>query len=121
MQAHVTIGHRIFDLKKAMDISIPISFSDSVSAFGVATPKKNPYQVNSFIGDVGLGGSCNCHEITINPHCHGTHTECVGHILSHVQPVSVLIKPFFGIAQLVTFEVKGISKNGAKNNSRFRR
>ena len=33
-----------------------------------------------FVGDTRAGGSCNCELHTLAPHCHGTHTECVGHV-----------------------------------------
>lgn len=34
-----------------------------------------------FIGDVTRGGSCNAEQVTLNPHCNGTHTETIGHIV----------------------------------------
>ena len=110
MRRTTTLGSRIFDLAEPIDISIPISFACSVSAFGAGTPTKKTYQAGTFVGDVSQGGSCNCSEITINPHCHATHTECVGHILSGDLFVPSLIKPFWGLAQLVTVEASGIDQ-----------
>jgi kynurenine formamidase len=37
-------------------------------------------QAGGFIGDTKQGGSCNVNELTINPHCNGTHTESIAHI-----------------------------------------
>ena len=31
-------------------------------------------------GSVAEGGSVNFYDIDFNPHGHGTHTECIGHI-----------------------------------------
>lgn len=38
-------------------------------------------QAGDFIGDTRRGGSCNAFSIAMNPHCHGTHTECMGHVV----------------------------------------
>ena len=38
-------------------------------------------QSNGFIGDTKQGGSCNVATVTVIPHCNGTHTECIGHIV----------------------------------------
>ena len=32
------------------------------------------------MGDVRLGGTCNAEVVHLVPHCHGTHTECRGHL-----------------------------------------
>ena len=38
-----------------------------------------------FIGDVTQGGSCNAEQVTLNPHCNGTHIETIGHIVEDKQ------------------------------------
>jgi len=35
-----------------------------------------------FIGDTNRGGSCNVNQLTLIPHCNGTHTESVSHIVN---------------------------------------
>jgi len=50
--------------------------------FGVAPASTSPMRGGSFVGDTREGGSCNASVITLNPHCHGTHTEGVGHVLN---------------------------------------
>lgn len=109
--AMITIGERKFNTQHPQDISIPIAFHDSVSAFGVGLPSKAAYKAGEFIGDVSQGGSCNCFDITINPHCQATHTECVGHIMQDDVCVPDVIKPFVGLAQLITVEEGGVSHN----------
>ncbi len=37
-------------------------------------------RAGSFIGSVGMGGSCNCSTLHFTPHSDGTHTESVGHL-----------------------------------------
>ena len=34
----------------------------------------------STIGDTREGGSCNYSDVSMIPHCNGTHTECIGHL-----------------------------------------
>jgi kynurenine formamidase len=48
--------------------------------FGAPPASSEPLQVGAFVGAVSAGGSCNCGVLRLAPHCHGTHTECVGHL-----------------------------------------
>ena len=76
-------NHIQFDTAEGTSLAIPILFTEKyLSAYGVGAPTKKPYAVEGFTGSVHLGGSCNCDVIEMIPHCHTTHTECVGHVLS---------------------------------------
>ncbi len=84
------IAGRTFRIDSAryIDLSIPVSFQDEgPSAFGVPPACVRTVETERFIGDTRRGGSCNVREYRITPHCHGAHTECVGHIVD--QEVSV--------------------------------
>ena len=59
---------------------------DGLSAFGVPPASVRTVEMG-FTGDTRRGGSCNVREYRITPHCHGTHTECVSHIVD--QEISV--------------------------------
>ena len=48
--------------------------------FGAPPARSETYKSSSFTGNTRQGGSCNVREIHIIPHCHGTHTEDIGHI-----------------------------------------
>ena len=50
--------------------------------FGVEAASAEPMRGGDFVGDTEQGGSCNADVSTMNPHCHGTHTEGVGHVVS---------------------------------------
>lgn len=76
------------DSARYIDLSIPVSFQDEgLSAFGVPPASVRTVETGRFTGDTSRGGSCNVKEYRITPHCHGTHTECVGHIVD--QEISV--------------------------------
>jgi arylformamidase len=69
------------DLSSPRDLAIPLVFDGAQpNLFEAAAATATPLRSGSFIGDVSRGGSCNCSEYRLTPHCNGTHTECVGHI-----------------------------------------
>jgi arylformamidase len=69
------------DLRAPVDLAIPLLFDGPQPSFFVQMPARSePLQHGSFSGSVDRGASCNCAVQTLAPHCHGTHTECVGHI-----------------------------------------
>ncbi len=91
------------DLSKPIDISMPIrANNDNVTAWYVDAPKINPVVGDGFIGDVKKGGSVNFRNITFNPHGHGTHTECVGHISKETYTINQCLTQFFFFAKLVS-------------------
>lgn len=56
----------------------------------------------AFVGDVRQGGTCNAEILELSPHCHGTHTECIGHILEERVSVLDTIDCTPGLALLLT-------------------
>ena len=69
------------DLSKPLDISIPLEASgNNLSAWYLGKPTIEPVQMDDWEGSVKKGASVNFNNIFFNPHAHGTHTECVGHI-----------------------------------------
>jgi kynurenine formamidase len=91
------------DLSKPLDISIPLRGDVSnVNAWYVEHPKITPHTSGDFVGKVTLGASTNFNDIWFNPHAHGTHTECVGHITKEFYAVNHHLKQFFYTAQLIT-------------------
>lgn len=94
--------HQI-DLSKPLDISIPMSASKSnVNAWYLDEPKIEPVKTEDWIASVAEGASVNFNNIWFNPHAHGTHTECVGHITKKVHSVNKNLKQFFFLAEVVT-------------------
>ncbi len=69
------------DLDAVVDLSIPLAFDGVQPRFFTDTAAvAEPLQAEGFSGSVSQGASCNCAVYTLAPHCHGTHTECVGHV-----------------------------------------
>jgi kynurenine formamidase len=46
--------------------------------------------------------STNFNSIFFNPHAHGTHTECVGHITKEFHSINKNLKQFFFFAEVIT-------------------
>jgi arylformamidase len=92
-----------FDTSKPIDISLQLVNNElNPRAWYVGQPSFDPVMENGFIGSVALGGSVNFRNIYFNPHGHGTHTECVGHISEEVYSVNSVVKDYFFLAQVIT-------------------
>ncbi len=98
------------DLSKPIDISIPLKASeDNPIAWYLNKPKIEPVKEGDWIGKVSEGASVNFNNIIFNPHAHGTHTECVGHITPEFYSVNETLKTFFFLAEVISItpEVQG--------------
>ncbi|HIO16656.1 MAG TPA: cyclase family protein [Flavobacteriales bacterium] len=79
------------DLSKPIDLSIPLRDprkGDGASAWYVGRPKFEPVRGDGFIGSVMEGGAVNFTNVYFNPHGHGTHTECLGHITKEAESIN---------------------------------
>jgi kynurenine formamidase len=91
------------DLLQPIDISMHLGASKkNVSAWYLGAPKIAPAQIGDWIGSVQHGASVNFNTIEFNPHAHGTHTECVGHITKEFYSVNQSLKQFFFLSELIT-------------------
>lgn len=100
-----TITHKGKTFKVALDqpidISIPMS-DHSVRAWYVDPIRIEPVRQGDWVGEVKQGGSVNFRNIFFNPHGHGTHTECVGHISREDYSINQHLKTFFFTAEVVS-------------------
>ena len=94
----------IFDLTKTPEsIGITLHFDGpQPNHFGAAVAAARPMQSSSFVGDTRQGGSCNAQDVYLNPHCNGTHTESISHIIDEVIAPFEVIKQALVLAQVVT-------------------
>ena len=91
------------DLSKPIDISIPMRASKkNVNAWYINEPKIEPEKDGEWIASVAEGASINFNNIYFNPHAHGTHTECAGHITEKVHSINQNLKQFFFLAEVIT-------------------
>lgn len=91
------------DLSKPLDISIPLkSGSENPNAWYIDPPKITPVVMGDWIGSVKNGASTNFNNIAFNPHAHGTHTECVGHITKEFYSINDCLKTFFFTAEVIS-------------------
>ena len=91
------------DLSKPLDISIPLRASkNNVNAWYVDPPKIEPVKDGEWVATVKDGACINFNNIYFNPHAHGTHTECVGHITEKTYSINNSLKKFFFLAEVIT-------------------
>ncbi len=91
------------DLSKPLDISIPLKASkNNVNAWYLDEPKIEPVKDGEWTASVAEGADINFNNIWFNPHAHGTHTECVGHITKKVYSINQQLKQFFFLAEVIT-------------------
>ena len=91
------------DFSKPIDLSIPLVDGESNPvAWYLNAPKIEPVKEGKWIAAVAQGAVVNFNNIFFNPHAHGTHTECVGHITEKVHSINQSLKTFMFIAEVVT-------------------
>lgn len=111
------------DLSKPLDVSIPLTDTEeNPIAWYIEKPEIEPVVFGDWIGSVQKGASTNFNTISFNPHGHGTHTECLGHITREFYSINRSLKQFFFLAELVTIEPEKhredwvITKNQIENS-----
>lgn len=95
-------GNRV-DLSKGIDISLPLTDDESnPRAWYVDLPRFEPVRTEDWIGVVKEGGGVNFRNIFFNPHGHGTHTECLGHITETVYSINNSLNQYFFNAVVIS-------------------
>ena len=78
---------------------------DTPKAWYSSNPSINAIQQEGFSGDTRLGGSVNSNEIRIQPHNHGTHTECYGHLTDARVALCDVFNGYLGLASLHSIDL----------------
>lgn len=105
MTAKIDYQNKIYtiDFSKPIDISIPLRAGiNNVNAWYAPPVVIEPVVMGNWVGDVNKGGSVNFRNVFLNPHAHGTHTECAGHISKENFVLNDCLKTFFFGAQLIS-------------------
>ncbi|PCI06713.1 MAG: metal-dependent hydrolase, partial [Flavobacteriaceae bacterium] len=83
MKVIINVNSRTYAIyiDQPLDLSIPLrATKNNVNAWYLDGPKIEPVTKDGWVGSVAQGADVNFNNIYFNPHAHGTHTECVGHI-----------------------------------------
>ena len=100
------------DLSSPIDISIPLSNTDeNPIAWYIEKPAIEPVVFGDWIGSVKKGASTNFNNVFFNPHGHGTHTECLGHITREFYSINECLKQFFFTSELISIEPERIGED----------
>ncbi len=105
MNATLQINNKtiIIDFSKPLDISLPLQDSkENPLAWYIEKPEIIPVKMGDWTGKVSEGASVNFNNVFFNPHAHGTHTECVGHISKEFYSVNEVLKTFFFTAEVIS-------------------
>lgn len=98
------------DFSKPIDISIPLSNTEeNPIAWYIEKPVIEPVVFGDWVGKVAEGSSTNFNNIFFNPHGHGTHTECLGHITRDFYSINQCLNQFVFEAQLITISPEKIN------------
>lgn len=110
MKTRIYHNNTIFevDLSQPIDISIPITNNDeNPIAWYIDKPVIEPVEFGEWVGKVSSGmSSTNFNNILFNPHGHGTHTECLGHLTKDFYSINQALKQFFFRAELVSVNLE---------------
>ena len=105
MKAVIYANSRTYTIyiDQPLDISIPLhAFKKNVNAWYLPPPKIYPAKVKDWTGSIKEGAAVNFNSIEFNPHAHGTHTECVGHITKDVYTINACLTQFLFVAEVIT-------------------
>lgn len=104
-QAEFVAGGRRWraDLSRPLPLAIALEFDGAQPSFYEAPPASATALRNgTFVGNVEQGGSCQCATYSLTPHCNGTHTESIGHVVREPVSIHATATDAFLIARLVS-------------------
>jgi len=91
------------DLAQPIDISLSLTTNGhNPIAWYLGQPVIEPVTMGDWVGKVSEGSSTNFNNIFFNPHAHGTHTECLGHITKDFFSINDVLKQFFFVAEVIS-------------------
>ncbi|NUU64785.1 cyclase family protein [Enterobacteriaceae bacterium BIT-l23] len=101
----------VIDYQDSIRLSTRLDFAEnSVNLYGITSASEEPLHYDTRIASVKRGGASNASRISLVPHCHGTHTECIGHILPERHHMADLDIPLFIPATLIRVSLQRFSE-----------
>lgn len=107
MKIQLEIAGKSYEAELNRQHSIAITLlpnGEQPSHFGAPACTSQTLTAGDFIGDTKQGGSCNVNTLTIVPHCNGTHTESIAHIVNQKVAVHSVVQSAFFATQLISLE-----------------
>jgi len=96
---------KFIDTSRGIDLSLELTNKETnPRAWYVDLPVFEPVRAHGFVGSVAEGGGVNFRNIFFNPHGHGTHTECAGHISLEHLSINKHLQEFWFEAQLISIQ-----------------
>ncbi len=96
---------RTANLADGRSIAIDLDFDGPQPLhFGVNPATRRPVVAGEFVGRTAQGSSCNVDQIQLVPHCNGTHTETVSHIIDQRVPIAAAAMDGLFTGMLVSIE-----------------
>ena len=106
----------VADLSKGKPISIPLDFDGAqANHFGATKASRAPLELGGFVGDTAQGAGCNVDVLRLIPHCNGTHSESVGHIVNQAVPVHEVVGSSLMVGRVVSIEPVPVSQVGEES------
>lgn len=107
----------VADLADPLPIAVPLDFDGPQPGF-YAAPRATSQALRDggFVGDTREGGSCNCEQVTIVPHCNGTHTECVGHVTDERISITETLRGGMHLALLLSVQPVAAGASGESSD-----
>ncbi|MFK7769471.1 MAG: cyclase family protein [Mariniblastus sp.] len=91
------------DTRESKSLAIKMDFEGpQPNHFGTEKAKTSVLKIEGFTGDTKKGGSCNVDTLEIIPHCNGTHTETVSHIVDEDIWIGHAAMDVMSLAMLIT-------------------
>ncbi len=100
------------DSNQGLDLSIAYRFQgDRLNAFGVNPSSWQTVENNDFRGGRQGKTGCKVNQYTLIPHCHGTHTECIGHIIDNGLSIHEILKDVWIPCLILTLKPEKANTN----------
>ena len=118
ISTHINGVDYLIDIEQAQSIAIALNFNGSQpNHFGAKLASSHAMQGGGFIGDTKQGGSCNVNILHLNPHCNGTHTESIHHVVD--QSVNIGSITNNSLSSCLLISVTPINANTLDDESYF--
>ncbi len=95
------------DTEHPISLAIPVKFNgEQPNHFGAPIASCEPLKGGGFIGDTKQGGSCNVDQISMVPHCNGTHTESIHHLVNDSITIGAIHTHSLSLCQVISVTPK---------------